>query len=342
VFDDIEPLRWRAADPARAGIWRYAAAIGLSHRDVSLGEGHTPLLAANAFGRRVFLKCEHRNPTGSFKDRGTAALIAFLLDRGVREAIEDSSGNAGASFAAYSARAGIGAQVYLPETASGPKRAQIEKYGAKVVPVPGMRSNATDAARMAADGGATYASHAFLPHNLAGYATCAFEVAEELGTGPSAVLMPAGEGGFLLGMGRGFKALVDAEIIPAAPKLVGVQAATCAPLVAAFENGARGNHTVTEGDTAAEGVRVRMPVRLEAVLRMVRESGGQMVAVEEQFIEPGRVALAHQGFYVEPTSALVWRALEETLPALPDPVVVVLTGSGYKVRATQEKQWNAL
>jgi len=78
---------------------------------------------------------------------------------------------------------------------------------------------------------------------------------------------------------------------------------------------------------------VRTPVRAEAVVRMVRESGGRFVAVDEEFISPGRDALAQMGFYVEPTSALVWHALEENLAGLPDPIVIVLTGSGYKVRA---------
>jgi threonine synthase len=308
-------------------------ARGAPESRVSLGEGQTPLVAAEALGHRVYFKCEYANPSGSFKDRGTAALISFLAGRGVLEAIEDSSGNAGASFAAYAARAGIKARVYLPEAASGPKRAQIEKYGAEVVTVSGMRSNASEAVRKAAEAGATYASHAHLPHNLAGYATCAFEVAEQLGEGPGAVIVPAGQGGLLLGMARGFLALLEADVIRQMPQLVGVQAAACAPLAALYELGVSGLHFVTEGETAAEGVRVRSPIRAEAVLRAVRESGGRLVAIDEQFIEPGRVALARMGFYVEPTSALVWRALEETLGGLPDPVVAVLTGSGYKVRA---------
>ena len=203
---------------------------------VSLGEANTPLVRADAFGRQVFFKCEHFNPTGSFKDRGTAMLVSFLASRGVREALEDSSGNAGASFAAYAARAGIQASVFVPESAAGPKRMQIGMYGADLVLVPGRRSDATTAARKAAEGGAVYASHAYLPLNIAGYATCAFEISEQLGAGPGAVIVPAGQGGLLLGLGRGFRALQDAGVIHDVPVLIGVQAAACAPLVALVRN----------------------------------------------------------------------------------------------------------
>jgi threonine synthase len=114
------------------------------------------------------------------------------------------------------------------------------------------------------------------------------------------------------------------------PQLIGVQAAACAPLAAYYEVGVTGLGFVTEAPTLAEGVRVRSPLRLEAVVGCVRESGGRIIAVGEAEIMPGRDALARLGFYVEPTSALVWPALQALLPQLRDPVVVVLTGSGYK------------
>ncbi len=303
---------------------------------VSLGEGNTPLISAKAFRREVYFKCEYANPTGSFKDRGTATLSSFLLSRGVTEAIEDSSGNAGASFAAYAARAGIKARVYVPESASGPKRQQIEMYGAEVIPVPGPRSNAAEAVRKAAQAGMVYASHAYLPFNLPGYATCAYEIVEQLGGAPGAVVLPAGQGGLLLGMARGFRALMRAGKIDKMPVILGVQASACAPLAALFSMGITGLNFVTEGATLAEGVRVRTPLRAKAIVEITRESGGRFTSVDEAFILSGRDALARLGFYVEPTSALVWRAMEETLPELPNPVVAVLTGSGYKFAAKKD------
>jgi threonine synthase len=314
------------------GIWKYDGSFGFSADPVSLGEGNTPLLAVRAFGRQVFFKCEHANPSGSFKDRGSALLAAFLISRGAVEALEDSSGNAGASFAAYAARAGIQARVFVPESASGPKRGQIEFYGAEVITVPGPRSRAAEAAARAAEAGTPYASHAHMPFNLPGYATCAYEIVAQLGVAPGAVVLPAGQGGLLLGIGRGFEALKRAGKIDKVPRLIGVQASACAPLLAVSRMGVAGLGFVTEAPTLAEGVRVRTPLRAEAVLRITEASGGRFISVDEPSILPGRDALAGLGFYVEPTSALIWPALEETISDLPDPIVAILTGSGYKVR----------
>ena len=285
-------------------------------------------------GREVYFKCEYLNPSGSFKDRGTSTLISFLASRGVKEAIEDSSGNAGASFAAYAARAGIKARVYVPDSASGPKRKQIETYGAELIPIQGPRSKASEAVMQAAEAGMVYASHAYLPFNLPGYATCAYEIYGQLGRSPGAVILPAGQGGFLLGMARGFEALLLADKIQKLPMMIGVQASACAPLYALWKNGTMND--VVESPTIAEGVRNRWPVRAEAVVEMTRRSGGRFVAVDEAFILSGRDALARLGFYVEPTSALAWHALEELILTLPDPVVVVLTGSGLKVSFIEE------
>ena len=330
LFDEQQPLTWREPDKARVGVWRYLRPYGDLSTGVTLGEGSTALLPAHVAGRIVYLKCEYSNPTGSFKDRGSAVLVSFLLARGVKEAVEDSSGNAGASFSAYAARAGIRAKVFAPEGASGLKRSQIESYGAELVAVAGPRMAASQAVLKAADEGAVYASHAYLPHNLAGYATCAYEIFEQLGAAPGAVILPAGQGGLLLGLGRGFIALRDAGLVDKLPGLIGVQAAACAPLAALFEVGRVGLDLVTEGPTLAEGVRVRTPLRADAVLRLVGLTGGRILAVAETEILRGRDALAELGFYVEPTSALVWRAIEETLPELREPVVAILTGSGYK------------
>jgi threonine synthase len=332
LYDDLEPLKIGDIDLLQKGIWRYASSFGPSLVPLSLGEGNTPLISGSAFGREVHFKCEYANPSGSFKDRGTATLVSFLRSRGITEAIEDSSGNAGASFAAYAARAGIKAHVFIPETASGIKREQIEMYGAELVSVPGERTNAAEAVRRAAESGMVYASHAYLPFNIAGYATCAYEILDQLGRAPGVVILPAGQGGLLLGIGRGFQALLLAGKIQKAPVIIGVQASACAPLAAIFAMGVIGLNFVTEGATLAEGVRIRNPLRVEAIMKIMQECGGRFVTVDEDVILSGRDALAHLGFYVEPTSALVWQALNETISDLSDPVVVILTGSGYKVR----------
>lgn len=314
------------------GIWRYRHSFGLpAHAPVvSLGEGNTPLVEGRGFGKKLAFKLEFANPTGSFKDRGTAPLAALLKARGVDEAVEDSSGNAGASFAAYAARAGIRARVFVPESASGPKRAQIEAYGAKLMPIAGPRSEAAAAVRKAADVGAVYASHAYLPFGLPGIATIAYELVEQLGQTPGAVLAPVGHGSLLLGMAKGFEALRAAGIIANHPVLVGVQARACAPLWALSTQGAAGLAWVIEGKTLAEGVRVLHPLRGDELMAAVEASGGRFLAVEEEKILPARDALAKAGLFVEPTSAIVWAALEQIAEDLPEPIALILSGSGLK------------
>jgi len=335
LFDYKDPISYDPVQPSRPGrrsIERFRRSFPLpADVDfVSLGEGDTPLLSHRISSREIFLKCEHLNPTGSFKDRGSAVLVSALIAAGIEEAIEDSSGNAGASLAAYAARAGIQARIYVPESASGPKRSQIGAYGAQVVQIPGPRSATAQAVQREAEGEVVYASHAYLPHGIAGIATIAFEIAEQLKGSPGTVIAPVGHGTLLLGLHRGFQALQSAGEIDHIPVLVGVQASACAPLWAAFSGGVSGLYPISEGETVAEGVRIIRPLRGDAVLQAIAESGGKMIAVDEEIILKGRDALARIGLYVEPTSALVICVLEEVLETCPDPIVLIFTGSGFK------------
>jgi len=325
-------------DAAQPGLWRYRASFGLpaEAEAIYLGEGSTPLVPGAAFGKRLAFKLEYLNPTGSFKDRGSAPLLSFLKARGILEAVEDSSGNAGASFAAYAARAGVRARVFVPDSASGPKRAQIEAYGAELVSILGPRSEAALAVQRAAEGGAVYASHAYMPFGLPGIATIAYELYEQLGQqAPGCVIAPVGHGSLLLGIAKGFAALKAAGLIQRLPVLIGVQARACAPLWALSTQGPAGLAWVTEGQTQAEGVRVLQPVRGDELLHAVQATGGRFLAVDEQEIPPARDALARAGLFVEPTSAIVWAGLGqlstlENLTDLPEPIALVLTGSGLK------------
>ena len=295
-----------------------------------MGEGNTPLVWSEALGKRIAFKLEFLNPNGSFKDRGTALLVSYLRSRRVSEAVEDSSGSAGSSFAAYAAAAGMKARVFIPDYASGPKRAQIEAYGAEVVCILGSRSNAADAVIRLAEQGAVYASHAYLPFGEIGFATITYELVGQLGHVPGTVISPAGQGNLLFGVGRGFVGMQRSGLIGNLPVLVGVQAEACAPLWAAFTSGSVGLSFVSEGETLAEGVRIQHPLRGDALLQLVGSTGGQFVAVPEESILPERDQLARRGLFVEPTSAIVWHALEQTICSIPEPIVVLLTGSGLK------------
>jgi len=335
VYDYAAPWVTPSAFPLateRRGLQRYRSTFPLSPSAgfISLGEGGTPLLPVRVGERVLHFKCDHLNPTGSYKDRGTAVLVSALAAAGVTEAVEDSSGNAGASFAAYAARAGVRARVFVPAAASGPKRAQIEACGAELVAIDGPRSAAATAVREAADAGAVYASHAYLPHGLSGNATLAYELVEQLGQAPGAVVAPVGHGGLLVGIHRGFEALRRAGLIGSLPRMIGVQAQACAPVWAAYTSGSTGLSLVQEGETRAEGIRVRFPLRGDAVLAAVESTHGTMVVVSEDELLRGCDLLARTGLNVEPTSAVVWPAVLHVLNDIPDPVVAILTGSGFK------------
>jgi len=337
---DITDWRFDSAqvDRKQPGIWRYRHAfVGIPENfpAISLGEGSTPLVWSDVSGRQVAFKCEFLNPTGSFKDRGTSLITTFLKSRGVKEAVEDSSGNAGASFAAYAARANMKAGIFTPAAASGPKRQQIEFLGAELHPIDGSRSEVTRALeKVVAPGQAeeppAYASHAYLPVNIPGYATAAYEIFEQLGCAPSSVIVPAGQGGLLVGLYRGFNALKQAGLIDSIPYIIGVQARACSPLWVLSTAGISALGFVTEGVTLAEGVRVKQPIRAGVILQIVEAGQGEFIPVDEKDILRGRDELAKRGLYVEPTSAITWSALEQAASRLPDPIVVVLTGSGYK------------
>lgn len=326
----FEPSRIEAHLP---GMWRYRHAFGLfpGAPVVSLGEGTTPLVWEECEGLPVGLKMESLNPTGSYKDRGSAVLVSQLARRGVRAALEDSSGNAGASFAAYAARARMRARVFVPESAAGPKRRQIEMYAAELVRVPGPRSAAAQAVLDEVAKGGVYASHAFMPFGLAGIATIAYEVWESLGKkAPGSIIAPTGHGGLLRGIIMGFQSLQEAGLVEGAPYYVGVQAAACAPIAAAYEQGPEAMEAVEEGLTVAEGVRVRQPSQAEWLLGAVSGGRGEFIAIEERAILPAMGELGERGIYVEPTAALAWCALKECIGDLPGPVVAIITGSGLK------------
>jgi threonine synthase len=314
------------------GIWRYVSTFNLGGQApmISLGEGITPLVWVDAFDRKIAFKLEYSNPTGSFKDRGFATLVSFLKSRGVNSAVEDSSGNAGASFAAYAARSGIQARVFIPDSASGPKRKQIEAYGAEVTRIMGPRSNTSQAVKVEADKGEPYASHVYLPFNIPGYATLAYELCEQIGGAPGTIILPIGQGGLFLGLSRGLIALKNAGEINGIPKLLGVQAQSCAPIWAVYNYGATGLGLVDEGETLAEGVRVSTPVRGDAILKSVIELNGEIVTVSEEEIEIGYEKLASMGFFVEHTSAVIWKPIEKLIDNLEEPIVAILTGSGLK------------
>jgi threonine synthase len=324
-------------------LWRYRAMLPAKYEDatsggiISLGEGFTPLAETQVYGTRIHCKLEFLAPTGSFKDRGTAVLVNILKWMGVKKVVEDSSGNAGASLAAYAARAGIEAEIYVPAYASPNKLAQIAIYGAKLVKVEGPRERAAQAVREAATKGAYYASHYYNPFTLEGLKTIAYEIWEQLGwRSPDNLVVPVGQGTLLLGAYRGFKDLRTAGLIEKLPHLFAVQAEPCAPLYEAYQRGLDDAFPIEKNETVAEGISTAQPVRGHQVLAAVRETGGTVLAVSDEETLRARDELAQRGLYIEPTSAVALAALPQLrgLIGLEGITIVPLTGSGLKSQPT--------
>ncbi len=343
-----DPLRWRGDDGAPLtvtplpglrrddvdtgvrSLWRYRAALPGGFRPVSLGEGCTPLVPQVWGGTEVRFKLEWFGPTGSFKDRGSSVMVSALAGAGVRELLEDSSGNGGSSVAAYSAAAGIAATVLVPEGTSPAKLLQTRAYGAAVELVPGARDDTAAEAVRRADR-TTYASHNWHPFFLQGTKTLAYELWEDLGfRAPDAVVTVAGAGSIVLGCDLGFGELLAAGSIEKRPRLLVAQPRNCSPIDAAVHD----REPPPFAPTVAEGTAIRRPVRLPEVVAAIRRSGGDTAAIEEAAIAAAARRLASLGLYAEPTSATaaaaidVFHARGAIRPG--ETTVVVLTGSGLK------------
>jgi threonine synthase len=322
----------------KPNLWRYREALPLPHGAelISFDEGFTPLVPVDFGGRRVLVKLDQLFTTGSYKDRGAAVMISKVKQLGVREVVEDSSGNAGCAVAAYSARADVACRIYVPASTSAGKLVQIQSYGAALERVPGSRE-ATAAAVLEAAETIYYASHAWNPYFFHGTKTFAYEVCEQLGwQAPDTVVLPAAHGTLLLGAWIGFNELLEAGIIRRLPKLVAVQSDACPPLYQAFVNGEDRAVHIEKRDSLAEGIAVAEPVRDRQILQAVRASGGTFVAVSEQEILASFNAMARQGYYIEPTTAAVTAGVSQYLLGNPPEETIVSVFTGHGLKATDK------
>ena len=304
-------------------LYRSAMDAGDRHEAVTLGETETPLLPLVIEGSRFYLKMEDRQPTGSFKDRGAKRLIGELAYLGIDRVAIDSAGNAGAAVAAYAAAAGMACRVYVPDDISAERVRQITAYGAEVVRVPNGRMNAGSMLR-AELGSDYYASHVYNPLFADGIKSMAYEIYHQLGDAvPDYIFVPIGNGSLLLGLYQGFAELGRL------PHFVGVQSTKCAPVVEAF-------HDLPETprkNTIAETIRVGAPQRLEDILKALRRSGGDAVAVEDSDILKAAKKLNRRGLYAELTAAAALAGARAFFAdGMPDNyrTVIPVPGSGLK------------
>lgn len=315
-------------------LWRYVNCFPyVKEKEImSLGEGWTPLIE---FSDGLYFKLDQLNPTGSFKDRGSTVLISALHEL-VKKAggyvSEDSSGNAGASIAAYAARAGLNAKVYVPENVSGPKFNQIKFYGAEVVKVSGGRSKVAEEAQKP-ERGKFYVGHILHPLFREGTRSLAYEITEQLTWHvPERIYLPVSAGTLLLGVINGFEHLVESNVIEAMPKIVACQTRQVSPLYHRFKNL---SYTPPERIASIADALVSVnPPLLNLMVKSLREANGDAVMVEEDEIFNAFIELARKGFFVEPSSAVAYAAYKKQLKnkeaSKYDKTVIILTGMGLK------------
>jgi threonine synthase len=285
----------RAELRRRHGMWRYRPFLPLlpGEEPVTLGEGDTPLLRLGRTGARLelddlWVKDEGANPTGSFKARGLAAAVTRAAAAGAERFVLPTAGNAGVAAAAYGARAGLPVRVYAPRTTPRTILSQIGAYGGDLVLLDGHIGDCGRAAReYAAETGAVDLSTLREPYRIEGKKTLGLELAMQLGwTLPDAVIYPTGGGTGLIGMWKAFVELRDAGWVQGAlPRMYTVQSTGCAPVVRALAAGADQCESWPDPWTVASGLRVPAPLGGRLMLRILRESGGGAVAVEDADLE---------------------------------------------------------
>ena len=307
---------------------------------VTLGEGRTPLLPIpRAVGPDAWVKAEWVNPTGSFKDRGSAVALSVAVALETAGVVVASAGNNAASVSAYAARAGLPCVAVLPASTPRNKVIQALAHGATVVRVAGDFSDAYRVAELVRreTGWVNMTSTYLNPYMTAAHASIATEIAEALDGVIGSIVVPVGAGPMLEGIAEGFERLVAAGSVARMPLLIGVQASGCAPIVAAFE---RGDATVAAwpGPPTSIASSINDPLRGypddgTRTLRALRRVGGVMVSVDDAAVAVAMRDLGRlEGMAVEPASAATLAgllALERAM-AVPRPVVLVLSGHVLK------------
>ena len=340
-----------------SSLWRYRELLPL--RDdanlVSLGEGFTPLLPAKSLAgelglKRLWIKDEAQNPTGSFKDRGLSLAISRAKELGVKKAAIPSAGNAGGSLAAYAARAGIEAHVFMPRDTPIANQIEVQQYGARLTPVDGLINDCGRIIneRKTAEGWFDI-STLKEPYRVEGKKTMGYEIAEQLNwTLPDVIIYPTGGGTGLIGMWKAFQEMEELGWIGSKrPRMVSVQASGCAPIVKAFGEGRETAEPWQNAKTVASGLRVPQAVADFLMLRALRESNGTALSVsdEEMIAEIPRLGRA-EGIFFCPEGAACAAALRRLMQNCwvkpTDEVVLFNTASGLKyldvLQAAQKRE----
>jgi threonine synthase len=305
-------------------LWRYREMLPVRRKDdiVSLGEAITPLvplpkLAAKLGGGELLVKDEGRLPTGSFKARGLVMAVSMAKALGIKHMAMPTNGNAGAALAAYASHAGIKTTIFCPEDTPEVNVSEIGLQGATVYRVNGLID---DCGKIVAEGKAKVGwfdvSTLKEPYRIEGKKTMGLELAEQLGWQvPDVIFYPTGGGTGLIGMWKAFAELEAIGFIGSKrPRMVAVQAAGCAPVVRAYEEGVEHAPRWENAHTIASGIRVPQAVGDFLILRAVRESKGFAIAVSDEAISSALEEVAREeGFLMCPEGAATYAAYKQSL-----------------------------
>src|SRR5690242_9173264 len=328
-----------------ANLWRYRELLPVEDdaNVISLGEGFTPLLEAKTLAqelslRRVWIKDEAQNPTGSFKDRGLCLAVSRAKELAVKKIAIPSAGNAGGSLSAYAARAGIEANVFMPKDTPAANQIEVRQYGARLTLVDGLINDCGRiiAERKAAEGWFDV-STLKEPYRVEGKETMGYEIAEQLNWKlPDVIIYPTGGGTGLIGMWKAFAEMEEMGWIGKdRPRMVSVQASGCAPIVRAFAEGKNIAEPWQNAKTVASGLRVPQAVADFLMLRALRESEGTALSVsdDEMLAEIPRVGRA-EGIFFCPEGAACVAALRQLAKQRwinpRDEIVIFNTATGLK------------
>jgi threonine synthase len=326
-------------------LWRYREVLPVAREEniVSFGEGWTPLLRARRLGERLgmtdlFIKDEGQNPTQSFKARGMTAAVSMAKELGARKLAVPSAGNAAGALAAYAARAGLEAHIFMPRDTPRANVVECEQTGAHVTLMDGLITDCgAEVARRKEAEGWFDVSTLKEPYRVEGKKTMGYELAEQFDwTLPDVIVYPTGGGTGLIGMWKAFDEMERLGWIGRErPRMVTVQAAGCAPIVRAFERGERFAEGFPDAHTTASGLRVPRAIGDFLILDALRESGGTAVAVTDgELLAAASEIGAAEGIFAAPEGAACLPALRKLLDAgqvqRDERVVLFNTGAGVK------------
>jgi len=326
-------------------LWRYREVLPVEKDEniVTLGEGWTPLLPARRLGaawgmKHLYIKDEAQNPTGSFKARGMTTAVSMAKELGIKKLAVPSAGNAAGAMAAYAARAGMEAHIFMPDDTPKANVIECRQMGAHVTLMKGLITDCgAEVARRKVAEGWFDVSTLKEPYRAEGKKTLGYELAEQLNWKlPDAILYPTGGGTGLIGMWKAFDEMEQMGWIGSArPRMYSIQAEGCAPIVTAFKNGEKFATEFPNAHTKASGLRVPKAIGDFIMLDAIRKSGGEGVAIaDDDMIKHVREVGGYEGVFMAPEGGACAAALSQLKAAgkiKPDETVVLFnTGTGLK------------